>query len=230
MRFDIISAVPDLLYSPIDYSIVRKARDKGYLDVRVHDLHDYSEDKHRKVDDAPYGGGPGMVLAPQPIYSCIEALKAEGAYDEVLFMAPDGIPFTQAEANKLSALKRIIILCGHYKGVDQRIRDNVVTREYSLGDFVLSGGELPALVIVDAVARILPGVLGDAVSALNDSFQDGLLDSETYTRPAVFNGWTVPEVLLGGDHTKIEAWRHDNALERTKRLRPDLYQKFLNEH
>jgi tRNA (guanine37-N1)-methyltransferase len=230
MRFDLISAVPDLLRSPLEHSIVKKARDKGLLDVHIHDLRDYSEDKHRKVDDTPYGGGPGMVLTPQPINSCIESLKAERDYDEILFMAPDGIPFTQAEANKLSGLNRVIILCGHYKGVDQRIRDHVVTKEYSLGDFVLSGGELPALVIVDAVARLLPGVLGDAVSALNDSFQDGLLDCEAYSRPAEFNGWKVPETLLSGDHAKIEAWRHNNALERTKRLRPDLYDKFLNEH
>jgi len=230
MRFDLISAVPDLLRSPLEHSIVKKARDKGLLDVHIHDLRDYSEDKHRKVDDTPYGGGPGMVLTPQPINSCIESLKAVGDYDEILFMAPDGIPFTQAEANKLSGLKRVAILCGHYKGVDQRIRDHVVTKEYSLGDFVLSGGELPALVIVDAVARLLPGVLGDAVSALNDSFQDGLLDCEAYSRPAEFNGWKVPETLLSGDHSKIEAWRHNNALERTKRLRPDLYDKFLNEH
>lgn len=230
MRFDLISAVPDLLRSPLEHSIVMKARDKGLLDVRIHDLRDYSADKHRKVDDTPYGGGPGMVMTPQPIHACIEALKTDGDFDEILFMAPDGIPFTQAEANKLSGLKRVAILCGHYKGVDHRIRDHVVTKEYSLGDFVLSGGELPALVIVDAVTRLLPGVLGDAVSALNDSFMDGLLDCEAYTRPAEYNGWRVPETLLGGDYAKIEAWRHENALERTKRLRPDLYDKFLNEH
>lgn len=230
MRFDLISAVPDLLRSPLDHSIVRKARDKNLLHTEIHDLRDFSHDKHRKIDDYPYGGGPGMVLTPQPILSCVEHLTAQRTYDEVLFMAPDGIPFTQKEANWLSSRKNIIILCGHYKGVDQRIRDNIITKEYSLGDFVLSGGELPALVIVDAVARLLPGVLGDAVSALNDSFQNGLLDNEAYTRPAEINGWTVPEVLLGGDHARIETWKQENALERTRKLRPDLYEKFLNEH
>jgi len=230
MRFDLLSAVPDLLVSPLNHSIVKNARDKALLEVHIHDLHDHSEDKHRKIDDNPYGGGAGMVMSPQPIYSCIQQLLSERPYDEIVFMAPDGIPFTQAEANKLSTKENIIILCGHYKGVDHRIRDHVITREYSIGDYVLSGGELPALVIVDAVARLIPGVIGDAESALKDSFQDGLLDCEAYTRPATFNGWKVPDVLTGGDHAKIENWRHENALERTKQLRPDMYEKYLNEH
>ena len=229
IRFDLLSAVPELLVSPLNHSIVKNARDKALLDVHLHDLHDYSEDKHRKIDDTPYGGGAGMVMSPQPIYSCIQQLLSERPYDEIVFMAPDGIPFTQTEANMLSTKKNIIILCGHYKGVDHRIRDHVITREYSIGDYVLSGGELPALVIVDAVARLIPGVIGDAENALKDSFQDGLLDCEAYTRPATFNGWKVPEVLTGGDHAKIEKWRHENALERTKRLRPDMYETYLNE-
>jgi len=229
MRFDILSAVPALLHSPLNHSIVQIAREKGLMDVNIHDLHDYSTDKHRKVDDTPYGGGPGMVLSAQPIFSCVQALQEQKHYDEILFMAPDGIPFDQYEANKLSIMDRVIIICGHYKGIDHRVREHLVTKEYSIGDYVLSGGELPALVIVDAVARLIPGVLGDAVSALEDSFQDHLLDCETYTRPSVFNGWEVPKVLMSGDHSNIREWRHQNALERTKRLRPDLYRKFLNE-
>lgn len=230
MRFDILSAVPSLLGSPLNHSMVQIAREKELIEVNIHDLHDYSTDKHHKVDDMPYGGGPGMVLSAQPIYSCVKALQDQMDYDEILFMAPDGIPFNQDEANRLSMLNRVIIICGHYKGIDHRVREHVATKEYSIGDFVLSGGELPALVIVDAVARLIPGVLGDAESALDDSFQDHLLDCETYTRPAQFNGWEVPKVLLSGDHAQIKEWRNQNAIERTKRLRPDLYRQFLNEH
>lgn len=230
MRIDIISAVPELLKSPLNHSIIKNARDNGLVEIRFHDLRDYSEDKHNKVDDYPYGGGAGMVLTPQPIFSCIEQLKEERSYDEILFTTPGGEPFDQAAANELSIKKNIIILCGHYKGVDQRVRDSLVTKEFTIGDYVLSGGELPALVITDAVVRLLPGVLGDAESALNDSFQNGLLEGPVYTRPAKYRGMTVPEVLRSGNHKKVAAWRHEQSLEQTKKRRPDLFKKFSKEH
>lgn len=230
MRIDIISAVPELLESPINHSIIKNARENGLVEIHIHDLREYSEDKHNKVDDYPYGGGAGMVLTPQPIFSCIEKLKSEREYDEILFTAPDGEPFDQAAANDLSIRKNILILCGHYKGVDQRVRDALITREFSIGDYVLSGGELPALVITDAIVRLLPGVLGDAESALGDSFQNGLLEGPVYTRPAEFRDMEVPEVLRSGDHQKVENWRHEQSLERTKKQRPDIYRKFLKEH
>lgn len=230
IRIDLISAVPGLLHSPLDHSIVKKARDGGFLEVHVHDLRDYTVDKHKKIDDYPYGGSSGMVLTPQPIFSCIRKLQSERAYDEVIFMAPDGDLFSQKEANKLSLLKNIIILCGHYKGIDQRIRDTLITREISLGDFVLSGGELPALAVVDALARLIPGVLGDAESALDDSFQDDLLGTPVYTRPPDFEGLKVPDVLTSGNHAKIHDWNLNESIKRTKERRPDLYAKYLNEH
>lgn len=230
LRIDIISGVPGLLQSPIEHSIVARAREKKRVEIFIHDLRDYSEDKHRKIDDYPYGGGAGMVLSAQPVFSCIESLKAERNYDDVLFTAPDGQKFEQQHANELSLKQNIIVLCGHYKGVDQRVRDELITSEFSIGDYVLSGGELPALVITDAVVRLLPGVLGDAESALNDSFQDGLLEAPVYTRPANFRGLEVPEVLRSGDHEKVKKWRSDMAIERTKQRRPDLYNEFKKQN
>lgn len=231
MRIDIISAVPQLLESPLNHSIVGNAQENGQVEIHLHDLRDYSEDKHNKVDDYPYGGGAGMVLTPQPIFSCIEKLKSEREYDEIIFTAPDGEQFDQQAANELSIQQNLLILCGHYKGVDQRVRDALITKEFSIGDYVLSGGELPALVMTDAVVRLLPGVLGDAQSALNDSFQnEGLLEGPVYTRPAEFKGRKVPDVLRSGDHQKVEQWRHEQSLERTKQRRPDIYKKFLKEH
>jgi tRNA (guanine37-N1)-methyltransferase len=229
IRIDLISAVPDLLHSPLHNSIVGRAQDKELVDIHVHDLRDYSEDKHNKVDDYPYGGGAGMVLTPQPIFSCIEALQSERDYDEIIFTTPGAPEFTQDAATELSLSKNFIVLCGHYKGVDQRVRDILITREYSVGDVVLSGGELPALMIVDAVVRLIPGVLGDAESALSDSFQSSLLEGPVYTRPAEFKGMKVPDVLRSGDHKKVDAWRHEQALKRTKQDRPDLYEAYLKE-
>ena len=226
LRIDIISAVPDLLYSPINNSIIKRAKDKGLVQIHVHDLRGYTTDKHQKIDDYPYGGGAGMVLSPQPVFDCIEKLTSEHKYDEVIFTAPDGEVFEQQHANQLSVKSNIIFLCGHYKGVDQRIRDELITREFSIGDYVLSGGELPALVMTDAITRLIPGVLGDSESALTDSFQDTLLDAPVYTRPATFRGLEIPDVLLSGDHKKIEKWRSDEAEKRTKERRPDLYDKF----
>lgn len=230
MRIDIISAVPALLDGPLNHSIVKRAKDKELVEIHVHDLRDYTEDKHNKIDDYPYGGEPGMVLTPQPIFSCIEQLKSERSYDEIIFTAPDGEVFEQPTANSLSLKQNLIILCGHYKGVDQRVRDELVTMEISIGDFVLSGGELPAMVITDAIVRLLPGVLGDAGSALNDSFQDGLLEGPVYTRPSVFKGMKVPDVLLSGDHKKVEAWKREQSIQRTKERRQDLYKQFKKEH
>lgn len=230
MRIDIISAVPALLDGPLNHSIVKRAADKNLVEIHVHDLRDYTENKHRKIDDYPYGGEPGMVLSAQPIFSCIEKLKSERDYDEIIFTAPDGEHFNQDEANALSLKENIIILCGHYKGVDQRVRDKLITKEYSIGDYVLSGGELPAMVITDAIVRLLPGAIGDAGSALNDSFQDGLLEAPVYTRPAEFKGMKVPEVLTSGDHKKVERWKAEQSQKRTKERREDLYKKFKEEH
>lgn len=229
IRIDIISAVPQLLESPLNHSIVGNARDEGLAEIHIHDLRDYSEDKHHKVDDYPYGGGAGMVLTPQPIFSCINELTSQRKYDEIIFTAPDGEPFTQEEANRLSLSGNLIFLCGHYKGVDQRVRDTLITREYSIGDYVLSGGELPALVMTDAIVRLLPGVLGDSESALNDSFQNNLLEGPIFTRPAEYEGLKVPDVLRSGNHRKVEEWRFQQAVERTKKLRPDIYKKFSKE-
>lgn len=230
MRIDIISAVPQVLESPLNHSIVGNAQDDGLVEIHTHDLHDYTEDKHNKVDDYPYGGGAGMVLTPQPIFSCIEYLQNQRDYDEIIFTAPSGNPFKQDDANRLSTEKNLIFLCGHYKGVDQRVIDSFITKTYSIGDYVLSGGELPTLVMVDSIVRVLPGVLGDAESALTDSFQnENLLEGPIYTRPADFKGMKVPKVLRSGDHQKVKEWRRQQSLERTKKVRPDIYKKFRNE-
>lgn len=229
MRIDVISAVPQVLESPLNHSIVGNAQDNGVVEIHTHDLREYSEDKHNKVDDYPYGGGAGMVLTPQPIFSCIEALQGRRHYDEIIFPTPDASKFEQRHANTLSLKGNLLFLCGHYKGVDQRVLDTFVTRQYSIGDFVVSGGELPALAMIDAIVRLLPGVLGDSESALTDSFQDELLEGPVYTRPAEFKGMKVPDVLRSGDHQKVEQWRHKQSLKRTKEVRPDLFEKFKNE-
>ncbi len=230
MRIDILTAFPDLVRGPLAYSIIRRARERGLVDIRVHDLRDYTTDRHRQIDDYPYGGGGGMVLKPEPIFRCIEAIQEEAAregrkIDEVIYLTPDGQVFNQELANRLSLCQHLVLLAGHYKGVDQRVRDALVTMELSIGDYVLSGGELPALVVVDAVVRLIPGVLGDAESALTDSFQDGLLDAPVYTRPAVFRSMAVPEVLRSGDHKRIAAWREEQRLLKTRQRRPDLLEK-----
>lgn len=230
MRIDIISAVPDLLTGPLENSIVQRAKEKDLVEIFIHDLRDYTEDKHNKIDDYPYGGEPGMVLTPQPIFSCIEHLTSERKYDEIIFTAPDGEQFDQAEANRLSLKNNVIILCGHYKGIDQRVRDELITKEYTIGDYVLSGGELPAMVITDALIRLIPNAIGDSGSALSDSFQDGLLEAPIYTRPAEFKGLVVPEVLRSGDHKKIEDWKAKQSLEKTKERRKDLYEKFKKDY
>lgn len=226
LRIDIISGVPGLLHSPLNHSIVGRAQQDKRVDIHIHDLREYSEDKHHKIDDYPYGGGAGMVLSPQPIFSCIEHLKNERTYDEIIFTAPDGVSFEQKYANQLSIKQNIIFLCGHYKGVDQRVRDELITLEFSIGDYVLSGGELPALVMTDAIVRLIPGVLGDAESALSDSFQSDLLEGPVYTRPADFRGSTVPDILRSGNHKKIEQWKLDQSVKQTKEQRPDLYKKY----
>jgi len=222
MRIDIISCVPQLLSSPLSHSILQRAQDKGLLEIYVHDLRDYSESKHKQIDDYPFGGGAGMVLKVEPVAKCIRSLQAERTYDEIIFLTPDGETFTQKSANQLSLLKNIILLAGHYKGLDQRARDLFITREISIGDYVLSGGELPALVLTDALGRLLPGVLGDESSALSDSFQDDLLDAPVYTRPASFEGHEVPEILRSGHRAKIEEWIEEQAYLKTKQRRPDL--------
>jgi tRNA (guanine37-N1)-methyltransferase len=222
MRIDIISAVPALMSSFLEYSIVQRARTKGIMQIHTHDLHNYSTRKFRQIDDAPYGGGSGMVLSIEPIDRCITALQTERNYDEVIFMSPDGIPLTQNICHRLALHQNIIILCGHYKGVDERVRTELCTMEISIGDYVLSGGELPAAVLADAITRLQPGVLGDVQSALSDSFQDGLLSAPVYTRPAVYRGWAVPEILRSGHEAQIDAWRHEQALNRTNTRRPDL--------
>lgn len=226
LRIDILSSVPDLLESPLNHSIVGRAQSNGLVELFIHDLRDYSTDKHRKIDDCPYGGGSGMVLSPQPIFDCIDKLTSERDYDEIIFTSPDGERFEQNSANRLSLQKNLIFLCGHYKGVDQRVRDELITKEFTIGDVVLSGGELPVLMMADAIIRLIPGVLGDAESALSDSFQDDLLDAPVYTRPMDFRGLKVPEILLSGDHKKIKEWRSLKSEERTKLRRPDLYKNF----
>ncbi len=228
MRIDIISAVPELLKGPLDHSIVGRARKSKKVDIVVHDLRRYSTDKHGKVDDYPFGGGAGLVMTPQPVFDCIGTLRKEREYDEIIFPTPDAPVFDQKTANNLSLHENIIILCGHYKGIDQRIRDELVTMEISIGDYVLSGGELPAMILVDSVVRLLPGVLGDAESALDDSFQDGLLSAPVYTRPASFRGLEVPAILTSGNHEQIRLWREEKALQRTRKIRPDLYRIFIN--
>ena len=222
MRFDIITVLPALLESPFAHSILQRAQKKGIAEIFVHNLRDYSTNKQKSVDDYQYGGGSGMVMSIEPFAACIEKLQAERTYDEVIFMSPDGATLNQSTANELSIKNNIIILCGHYKGIDQRIRDLFVTREISVGDYVLSGGELPAAIVVDAVVRLIPGVLNDETSALSDSFQGELLDAPVYTRPADWRGHKVPDILLSGHEAKVNEWRHEQALERTKQRRPDL--------
>lgn len=223
MRIDIISVVPDLLDSPFSHSIMKRAQAKGLLDVHVHNLRDYTPYKQAQVDDYQFGGGAGMVLMPEPLAILIEKLQGERKYDEIIFMTPDGHTFTQKTANKLSLLDNVIIICGHYKGIDERIREHYVTMELSIGDYVLSGGELAAAVVVDAIGRLIPGVLNNETSALFDSHQDGLLAPPVYTRPADFRGWKVPDVLLSGDPKKVDEWRHEQSLKRTADRRPDLW-------
>lgn len=222
MRIDIITVLPDLFTGPLGHSIMKRAQDKGLLEVNLHNLRDHTPYKHGQVDDYQFGGGAGMVMMPEPLALCIEKLSAEVKYDEIIFMTPDGERLTQRTANSLSIKNNLLIICGHYKGIDERIRKIYVTKEISIGDYVLSGGELAAAVLVDAVGRLIPGVLNDETSALTDSFQDNLLAPPVYTRPADFRGHKVPEILLSGDPKKVEEWRHDQALERTAERRPDL--------
>jgi tRNA (guanine37-N1)-methyltransferase len=222
IRYDIVSAVPQLMTSFLEHSIVGRAREKGLVEIVVHNLHDYATDRFRHIDDTPYGGGAGMIIQCEPVFACIEQLMAERAYDEVIYLCPDGAVLDQTSANALSLKSNIILLAGHYKGIDQRIRDVLVTREISIGDYVLSGGELPAAIVVDAVTRLIPGVISDAESLLEDSFMTGLLDAPHYTKPADFRGMLVPDVLRSGDHARIKKWRHEQALQKTRQRRPDL--------
>ncbi len=222
MRIDLITVMPEMLEPFFNCSILRRAQDKGLVEIAIHNLRGYTTNKHRKVDDYPFGGEAGMVMQIQPIDACISALKSQRDYDEVIFTSPDGERFDQPMANSLSLLENVIILCGHYKGVDWRVREHLVTKEISIGDYVLTGGELPAAVIADAMVRLIPGAIGDEQSALSDSFQDNLLAPPVYSRPAEYNGWRVPDILLSGHEAKISEWRHEQALERTRRLRPDL--------
>lgn len=222
MRIDIISVIPEMLEGPLGCSIVKRAQDKGLAEIHIHNLRDYTTNKHRKVDDYPFGGEAGMVIQIEPVDRCISALKAERDYNEVIFTAPDGEVLSQPMANRLSMLDNIIILCGHYKGVDYRIREHLITKEISIGDYVLTGGELPAAIITDAIVRLIPGAIGDDQSALSDSFQDNLLEPPIYTRPAEYKGWRVPDILLSGHEANIDRWKHEQALARTAALRPDL--------
>lgn len=222
MHIDILSVVPDLLESPLSHSIMKRAQQKGLLTVAVHNLRKWAINNHGQVDDYQFGGGAGMVMMCEPLVNAIDELQQTGLFDEIIYMTPDGKRFEQRDANALSLKARLLIICGHYKGIDERIREHYVTREISIGDFVLSGGEIPAAMVVDAIGRLLPGVLNDETSALFDSFQDGLLAPPVYTRPAEFNGWKIPEILLSGDLKKVDEWRHEQALLRTAQRRPDL--------
>ena len=222
MRIDILTIHPELLKSPFEHSILQRAIYKKIVEIRLHDIRSYSTDKHKKVDDYQFGGGAGMVMCIQPIADCIDKLKSERKYDAVVYMTPDGERLDQSIANQYSTFENIIILCGHYKGVDQRIRDHYITHELSIGDFVLTGGELAAALFCDSIIRLIPGVISDETSALTDSFQDNILAPPVYTRPAEYNNWKVPEILLSGNFPKIEEWRHEQAIERTKKRRPDL--------
>ena len=222
MRIDIITLFPELLSSPFEASILKRAIDANKVIVNFHNPRDYSTNKHKKVDDYPFGGGAGMVMTIEPIDLCLEYLKKTNDYDEIIYLTPDGEQLAQNVSNELSLKKNIIIICGHYKGIDQRVRDHLITREISIGDFVLSGGELAAAVLCDGIIRLIPGVIGDESSALTDSYQDGLLAPPIYTRPAKYKGWSVPEILTSGDTPKVDAWREEKALEKTQRLRPDL--------
>lgn len=222
MRIDILTVLPEMFDSPLGCSILKRAQDKGLVEINVHNLRDYTTNRHRKVDDYPFGGEAGMVMQIEPVDRAISALKAERDYDEVIFTSPDGELFNQPMANSMSLLGNIIILCGHYKGVDYRIREHLITCEISIGDYVLTGGEIPAIIITDAIVRLIPGAIGDEQSALTDSFQDNLLAPPIYTRPAVYNGWEVPPILLSGHQAKIDEWRHEQSISRTRLLRPGL--------
>lgn len=222
MRIDIITVVPELLKSPFESSILKNSIKKGIVSVNIHNLREYSTNNYKSVDDYQFGGGAGMVLMVEPIDKCISKLKKEREYDEIIYLSPDGEKFNQSIANRFSLLENIIFLCGHYKGIDQRIRDNLITKEISIGDYVLSGGELAAAVVCDSIIRLIPGVIGDETSALTDSFQDNLLSSPIYTRPREYKGWKVPEVLVNGNNSEIEKWRMEKAIEETKKKRPDL--------
>jgi tRNA (guanine37-N1)-methyltransferase len=222
MRVDILTVLPQLLESPFSASIMQRAKDKGHVEINIHNIRDYSTDRHKNVDDYQYGGGAGMVLSIEPIATLIEKLKSQRNYDEIIYMTPDGEVLEQADCNFLSLKKNIMILCGHYKGVDERVREHYITKEISIGSYVLSGGELAAAVLTDAIVRLIPGVLNDETSALTDSFQDNLLSPPVYTRPPEFNGWKVPEILVSGNLPAIEKWREEQALQRTKERRPDL--------
>lgn len=222
MRIDILTVVPELLESPFNHSILKRARDKGLAEIHVHNIRDWATDKHKRVDDYAFSKGAGMVMMVEPIDRAIATLQSERNYDEIIFLTPDAAKFCQQDANRLSLKGNLMILCGHYKGVDQRVRDHLVTKEFSIGDYVLTGGELAAAIIADAIVRLVPGVLSDETSALTDSFQDGLLTPPVYTRPAEYKGWKVPEVLLSGNDQLIDEWKMEQALERTKRIRPDL--------
>ncbi len=223
MRIDILTVLPKLLEGPFDHSIVKRAKDKGLVDIMVHDLRAFSTNKHKKVDDYAFGGQAGMVMSIEPIHRAIDYLCSERKYDEIIYLTPDGELYNQKTANSVSTKKNIILLCGHYKGVDQRVRDHLITREISIGDYVLTGGEIPAAIMVDSVVRLIPGVISDETSALTDSFQDNLLSPPVYTRPFDYNGWKVPEILISGNEKKIEEWKFEKAIEHTKKMRPDLY-------
>lgn len=225
MHIDIITCLPELLESPFSHSILKRAQDKDLMSISIHDLREYGHGKHKQIDDYQYGGGAGMVMMVEPLANCIEALQTQRNYDEVIFLTPDGEVLTQKIVNKLSLSQNLLLISGHYKGIDERIRDHYVTKEISIGDYVLSGGELPAAVLVDSIGRVIPGVLNDGSSALTDSFQDDLLSPPVYTRPAEYKGWKVPDVLLSGHDANIEAWRQEQALDRTAKRRPDLLNK-----
>lgn len=229
MHIDIITVHPELLASPFEHSIMKRAQDKGLLDVQLHDLRKFGHGRHQQVDDYQFGGGAGMVMMVEPLVACIEKLQEERSFDEIIYLTPDGTRLHQGLANQLSLKQNLLLICGHYKGIDERVREHFVTLEISIGDYVLSGGELPAAVLVDAIGRLLPGVLGDETSALFDSFQDNLLAPPVYTRPSEFRGWKVPEILMSGNFPKIEEWRHEQALERTEQRRPDLLQNADNQ-
>jgi tRNA (guanine37-N1)-methyltransferase len=222
MRIDILTILPELLESPMNHSILKRAREKGVVEINVHNIRNYAQNKHKQVDDYAFGGGAGMVMCIEPVDVLIKKLKSERKYDEMIYTTPDGERFTQKTANYLSTLKNVIILCGHYKGVDQRIRDHLITREISIGEYVLTGGELAAAIITDSVCRLMPGVISDETSALTDSFQDNLLAPPVYTRPANYKGWKVPDILLSGNTREIEKWRLEKSIEKTKKFRPDL--------
>jgi len=225
MRIDILTILPELIESPLNHSIIKRAKEKGIVEIVVNNIRNYSRNKQKQVDDYPFGGGAGMVMCIEPIDLLISKLKNERPYDEIIYLSPDGEPFTQKTANYLATCKNILLLCGHYKGVDQRVRDHLITREISVGDYVLSGGELAAAIITDCVVRLLPGSISDETSALTDSFQDNLLAPSVYTRPVEYKGWKVPDVLLSGHQLKIDEWRHQQSEERTMKLRPDLFKK-----